>query len=253
MEESKQSKQEEKLNAPIDVHSPDPAVKALIEKMPTATNLEGLGIALAIQQLVRGQDALLEKLNQNDAKANKASEEMAKLRKAMAKMDKAAKKWEEDRDKFIEEVYNKADALRMTDAQREQLTARESLNLQDKIQKARAELVNDKKRFEETLAAEPKEIVTSPGRHVTTSDGKGMQMARILPEEVRIKHMVWVFQPYVPTEVPHSVAEHLRNRWKSAQETQRRQEAMMKNMESGDLELEMKKIDAEFHSSTERL
>lgn len=255
MDETKRAEQEEKLNAPVNPtgEGEDPAVKALIEKMPTATNLEGLDIALMMQKLIRGQDALLSRMEQRDAEAIKASEELAKIRKAMAKMDKAAKKWETDRQKFIEDVYNEAEKLRMTDKQREQLQAKEGMNLTEKIQQARAEIAMDKKRYDEIVDNEPKEIITSPGRYVTVSDGKGMQMAKLLPEEVRIKHRVWVLQPFVPTEVPQSVAEYLRHKYKSQQETTRRQEAMMKNMESGDLEMEMKKIDAEFHSSTERL
>lgn len=236
-----QAEQEEKLASPVNPQGvgEDPIIKAMVEKLPTATNVEGLDIANALVELLRGQKV--------------QGEELAKLRQEMAKMDKAAEKWETDRKKFIEDVYNEAEKLRMPDKMREQLQAEQSINLTAKIQQARAELPMDKKRFEEALAAEPKEVITSPGRYVTVSDGKGMQLAKLLPEEIRIKHMVWVLEPYKPTEVPHSVAEYIRNKHKSAQETARRQEAMMKNMESGDLEMEMKKIDAEFHSSTDRL
>lgn len=236
-----QSEQQETLSHTVNMsgEGEDPAVKALLQDLPTATNLEGLEIALGIQELLRGQRA--------------QGEELAKVREEMARLDAAAKKWEEDRTKFAQQIFDQAEKLRMSEAQREQLKAREGINLQEATAKARAEMVMDRKRFDEMVDSEPKEIVSSPGRYVTTSDGKGMQMARLLPEEIRIKHRVWVLQPHVPTEVPRSVAQHLRDKHKSEAETQARQKALMSNLESAQLDQEMARIDAEFNSSTERL
>ncbi|MBU2177493.1 MAG: hypothetical protein KJ556_20565, partial [Gammaproteobacteria bacterium] len=100
------------LNAKVNLSGAgeDPVVKAVLsEEFATKmNNQEVLDIALGLQQLIKGQNSILE----NQAKQE---EELIRLRARVDKYDEDARKWETDKDKFLEDVYKKADSLRITD------------------------------------------------------------------------------------------------------------------------------------------
>lgn len=233
-------KQQEVLASTINMtgQGEDPVIKALVTKFPEASNTEALEIALALQQLVRGQSAMLENQKQ-------MSDELAKLKAKMAAIDKAAEKWDSDRESFLDEVNRNADKLRLVGEAQDKLIAQASGDLKKKIDEAKASVVIDRQMFDEALAREPKETVISPGVPMTIVE-HGQQIAVLASEEVRIKHRRWVLQPGIPQEVPLSVANTLRERRKKERESYERRSAMMKNMEMGELEAEMQKIDARY-------
>jgi hypothetical protein len=117
-------------------------------------------------------------------------------------------------------------------------------------EKARAEIVMDQKKFDEALEHEPKDLVISPGIMEMVNEG-GVQMAKVRPEVIQIKHRKWVLQPNVPTEVPHSVYLRLAAIRKGQMETQERQVLLQKNLEKGQLDREMTKINEKYNSSSE--
>lgn len=236
-------RQQEVLSSKINMsgEGEDPAIKALVTKFPEASNQEALEIALALQTLVRGQASMMEQ-------QKTLSDELAKLRAKMADIDRAAEKWDTNREDFLNEVAARADKLRATGTAKDTLIANASNDLQRKIGEAKAQAVVDKQMFDAALAAEPKELVISPGVPMTIVQG-GQPIAILANEEVRIKHRRWIFQPGVPQEVPLSVASTLRDRRRKESETRERQRAMMQNMESNKLEAEMQKIDARYGTS----
>jgi hypothetical protein len=70
----------------------------------------------------------------------------------------------------------------------------------------------------------------------------GQQVVKIIPEEVRIRHRVWVYPPGQAVEVPKTVAQFLDQRRASQQETAKRQELLSRNLESTKLAEEWAKV-----------
>ncbi len=247
------AREQERLNSPVrlDLEGEDPAVKAL-KQLPEASNLDALEIALALQQLIRGNASILE--NQKEQ-----ADELNRLKAEMAKMDESARRWETDRQAWLDEVNRKADAIRPSEAEKEKIEARESTRIQKAVDKARAEFVVEKQMFDQKLAAEEKVTVTSPGEFLLARVGGGPPQPRLYPEVIKIKHREWILQPGVPTEVPKTVAEFMRLKRKQQQELAARQDALSPDPRIGKykeydlVDQRMREIDKQFGSSSDHL
>lgn len=217
----------------------DPAVRAMLsEDFVKGSNKDALDIALALQQLVRGQNSIMDNQTQ-------LSGEVARLRQRMDEMDKTAEKYEADRVGFIQEVLDKAQGLK--DPTNKTLV--KGMNeFSDALAKAQAEAVHSKLHLIEVLKTMPKETVLSPGELVTVSGQGGQPTIQIMNEIVRIKDLEWVIPAGIPTEVPQVVAEILRNRRQSEQETKARQEVMAKNLSDDQLKTQWNEINSKFSS-----
>jgi hypothetical protein len=113
---------------------------------------------------------------------------------------------------------------------------------------ARAQMINDRLKFEQELAHMENEMVMSPGVPQVVNI-QGHAEIRVFPEEVRIKHKVWRLAPGQATMVPKIVAEFLRLRRLSQQEQAERQAALQKNLEKPDLDNEMIRINNKYHAT----
>lgn len=232
---------EEVLNSPVNLSGAgeDQVIKDLLsDKFVKGTNQEASEIAIALRQLISGQDLLLQ--NQS-----KQSEEMAKIRQRMAEMDAAAEKWETDRAGFLLEVEAKAEKLRTIDPER--AIAKGAIEFQNALVQAKAEFETDKLQFKQRLANMPKETVVSPGELITVME-QGRQVSKIIPEEVRIKNVVWYLKPGVPTEVPTIVGDLIRDRRRSQEETRSREDMLSRNLEQPAFDKEWANINQKFHS-----
>lgn len=217
-----------------------PALDAMLsDKFVGASNVEASQIAAAVVQLFGTQ---LEQQNQV----------LSRIMERMDKMDKESEKYEEDRKAWRDEVLKNAERLRLADEQREQLQAKAMLNVEQKIQEARAAIKIDRKQFEKALSQEPKVQVVSGGKTEIVMEG-GVPVAKLYPEELRVKHLRFILMPGVPTMLPKSIADAWERRRQSALETQERQAALRKNLESDKLAAEMERIDKKYGSSTARL
>ena len=212
------SEQIERLESEVrlDGVGEDPAVKALVDgTFANATDTEALNISLMLQQIVRGQTSIL-------SNQDKQAQELSRLREKMDRYDRDAEKWEKNKEKFIDEVNKRAEALRIDDPDKKaQLIAQEAQRIQHTIAATRVESTLNAVKFNAFLEAQPKEIVVSPGVPATIMDN-GVQRSVMSPEVIKIKHTKWVLQPGVPTEVPKVVADEFRQRQKSRQETYER-------------------------------
>lgn len=208
----------EALNAQVNLSGAgeDPAIKALLsDEFATMPNTEAVNVALMLQQIVRGQNAILE--NQTIM-----GDELSKLKSRMDSMDKDSLRWEEDRQKFLTEAAENAERLRIKDPDElERFQAKQANYIQNEIQSAVANSTVDKLRFDSLLASQPKEMITSPGRMVM-KNVRGVQQATMEPETIRIRHRVWVLPPNMPVEVPKLVADEYRQRIKDRNESAQR-------------------------------
>src|SRR5512139_2233616 len=129
--------EQEVLNAPVNMSGAgeDPAVKALLsDEFVQGTNSQAVEIGLALQQLIRGQNALLNNQDQ-------FSTELVQLRKRMDEMDKAAERWQNDRENFVQEVLDKAESLKATGFEKDKIIAKGANAFSEAIAQAQAERI----------------------------------------------------------------------------------------------------------------
>lgn len=220
------AREEAILNAPADTSNE--TIKALLspefEKM---SNLDASQIALLLQELVRGQTSLL-------ANAQANSIEIARLRERQDQADRDIAERLEQQNKFVEEVMDRAEKLKRSGDEQDKLIANGAQMYQKARQEAVAKRATKNILLRKKINDEEKVMVVSPGQLVTTMD-HGQQVAKIIPEEVRIADMHWVLPPGVPVNVPKTVAGVLEQRRASQIETAKRAELLGKNMEAGKL------------------
>lgn len=227
----------------ISGHGEDPAVRAMLsEGFVKATDSEALSVALALQQIMRGQDSILERMNHNDAKM---AEEFARLQKRMAEYDEKAASFETDRHKFLQEVDNMAEQVRAVGTERDKLLARGGKMFEEALAKANAERVTGRLNFDAELLTMPTETVVSPGR-LEVGYVNGAQTTRISPEVIRIKHRAWTLPPGRVVEVPKVVAEVLRQRRTTEAEQEERKAVLSARPEDKVLSKKWAEIDTKY-------
>jgi len=219
----------------------DPAVQALLsDKFVHGTNTEAAEIAIALRKLISGQGELLEAQKRQD-------EQLRLVRQRMHEMDLTAEKWEKDKQAFLQEVFDRADRIRPNNT--DSVIANGAQQMSDAITMAKAKLHTDNLQFKQRLNTMPKETVVSPGELIQVMEN-GRPVTKLYPEVIRIRTFQWVLQPGVPTEVPSIVADALRDRRRSQDETRERESALMSDSEHGVLERKWAEINKKYNSPT---
>ena len=209
------------------------AVKALrSDDFLTMPDSEALDVALQLQVILRGQEALLSRMDKQSAQSQMLADELNRLKKQHGEMAHAEKRWEEDRTKLMDEwrVMAERSQTNVTPEDKERALAQASKDIQGGIQQARATNAVNRQRLKESLKEAPMVEVSRPGIPVMTPEG-----ARIVAEEIRLDEMLWIFEPNTPTSVPEPVAVLLRQRDEQAEQTEAvRQVLSADNMNSWD-------------------
>jgi len=208
-------REEEVLNSPVrmDGVGEDPVVRDMLsDKFVAGTNAESLNIALALQELVRGQNSILGMVRgQGDS--------ISKLTERMNKMDRAAERWNKDRQGFVESVQEKAEALKIQSPdEKAKFLAKAGQNVQREIQQAMANKAVGDMEFSAWMRNQPQVTVTSPGKMETINRG-GVIQTVMEPEVIKIRNMEWVLYPGIPTDIPAPVADEFYSRQKIVNET----------------------------------
>lgn len=228
------AREAEILNSPPD--TTNQTIKALMSKeFVAASNMDAAQIALMLQEIVRGQNSLLANAQQN-------SVEIARLRERQDKADQEIAERFAEQKKFVEEVLDRAESIKRTGEEQDKLIAQGVAMYNEARAKAVAKRAAKNMAFREQIRKEPKVMVISPGQLVTTME-QGAQVAKIIPEEVRIADMRWVLPPGAPVEVPATVAGVLEQRRASQIETSKRQGLLSKHMEATKLAEEWNKVE----------
>lgn len=231
--EDRIAREQEALNSLVrtDGKGEDPVVRdALSSQFTEGSNQQAAEIAIALRELLSGQKA--------------QSEEIAKIRARMDAIDKASEKWENDRQRFLDDINAQADKIRGNQVTQDRAKAEAVQQLKAEMANQKLNLITERRLFDEFLERQPTETIVSPGVLITINEN-GAQVAKLLPEEVRIKHRVFLLPPGVPMDLPKPVAEIIRDRRRLEKSTKARQEALAKNLELGELDKVMKKIDEE--------
>ena len=210
-----------------------PAIQAAASpEFATMSNQEALQIALQLQDIAKGQASILQNLSANQALL---TEQVVKMNERMKKYDEDAEKWNTDRDKFLLDINEKANKLRVTDpSKRADMAARVMAEEQQMLQIARAERETNKLKFKEMIARAPKVTIVSHGVMETGRIGD-QQVTRLAPDVIRIKEVSWVLQPGILTEVPDFVARRFEQIQKSRSELAERQGALSVDRNNGNM------------------
>lgn len=213
----------------------DSAVRELLQgEMATASDSEALEIALALRQIIRGQDMTLEQLKRQE-------QEIAVLKAEAAARDEATRRWQEDQKKFLDEVRDAAEKLRKTGLELDRLKAKAAQDTVAIMTEARMSAKLSAAKFDAELERMPKRTVLSPGNLIITTEN-GHQTTRLLPEEIRIRHRVWRLEPGVPTDVPEVVADLYSNRVRDKNVNRRMEKAMSEYLEANELKRKLDEI-----------
>jgi hypothetical protein len=201
-----------------------PAVQALLdEDFVKMTDLAATDIALVLQQILRGQNSLL-------ASAEENAREINILKAKMAERDQNLESRMNEQRSEIEEILDRSTKLKAVGDKKDKIIAQGAQLYTKAIQEARVKNSISKKQFEDQLKRQKQITVISPGVLMTIREGQTL-IPKIVPEEIRLRHLRFLLPPGVPTNVPQSVAEQLENRRKSQAETNLRKEMLGKNME----------------------
>jgi len=171
----------------------DPAIQALLsEEFTTMNDLDALTVATAVAKIVRGE--VREEIDGT----------MAGLKQLLADMQDTAKKAEEDRLKFAEDLFNSAEKVRN---QSNEDTAVRSVELlrQAKVE-AKANTLLKRERINNMVKTAKPVSMVHPGiaRHVRIN---GVKQTIMDPFKIYYEHLVYTFPPNRPTEIPDFVYE----------------------------------------------
>lgn len=234
-----QAEQEALLNKDVkSLNENSPAVRALTDdSFPEKSDLEVSEITVALRELLRGQKTI--------------GQELSNLRARMDEYDKASEAFNKDQEKFIQEVFDKAQSLRKTGDEYDKEVAKGVKMFENEIKVARAEHVNARLKFEEELRTMPKVTVTSPGVPEIVMRN-GAQTPVLFPETIKIKHKTWTLQPGAPTEVPKIVADRYQQILEMRRENQELQSALGAQMKDTELFKKLREINEKYGAGPDR-
>lgn len=253
--EQDRQRRKEILNNPIGPKGTnDPVVEALIaDDFVSKKDSETLDIALQLQQLIGGVNSLVAGQQSDRENFGRAIEA---LRARIEAAEETQRKFEENREKWYEEVMARA-PITNDPLKKEKLQMKGAELIQKAYADARAQSAVAKVEFERQLKSGPREVIMSPGVVEMIQVNDQPQM-KVFAEVISLKGHKWILQPGVPTEVPKIVAERYRQMQQGKEEAQRRSDAMMITENQGapeqhEAQRRMEAINKEFGTNSANL
>lgn len=200
-------------------HGEDPAVQAFLDpKYDSLPPGDALEIRLQLDAIIKGQAALL---NNQDT----MGQEIANIRRRVDEWEKIQDRFEQDNQKFIDEVNEQSNRLlkSLEDQQKTRVQAMQDVTR--RLAEKRAGIAADAQRTKERLANEPVETINVVGRWVKVSRGQGTYEMVLQPEQININGVGFLLPPG-SHKVPKSVAERYRDILRSRQENQERKDLL---------------------------
>jgi hypothetical protein len=245
IEERRDPERENKILA-ASMDDQDSAVSILMRKLrdPKLTEVEAAQIGMELQRVIRGPASLLE--NMDDPQV---SETVHKELEKREKLDRAAEAYEGDRERFVEDVFNRSEKLKLTGERKEKLIAQTTQMIREGREKVIATQANRRLRLLYSIQHEPKEKIYVEGVPEMYSLN-GMPTVRILPEVIQIMDQKIVLPPgehWVPAPFARRHREMMRVR----AESEERKKAMDVTNYRNAFEVErlMKAVDNKYGSS----
>ena len=174
------------------VNSENPVINQMLDpSFATMGDVDATKLAILLSQFLNNQQIQQEQINRILEKVEKREQE--------------AKKFEEDRQKWLQEQNDAANRLRATGDRKARLVAKGANMYQSAYKEAVAKHATNKLQLSAKIAAEPTIEVTSPGV-VEMRSVNGEIVPTMVAEEIRLAHLVWYLPPGVPTKIPVSAA-----------------------------------------------
>lgn len=222
----------------------DPRVQGILGQIPEATEAQQLELKLLLQKIARGKASLLERPEAGDL--------VERMRAEAHHRDRVVERYNEDKEHFIEEVFDRSEKIKLTGAKAEEVKARAAKQVTELAASFRGRNSISRRKFEQIIESQPRRQINVTGHVEMVKVGQGYE-ARIAPEVIRIKHLCFVLHPG-PHIVPESVAQIFEQRIKGAAETAARTKALQATGEAGrDTSVfgRWQQINDEFGSATE--
>ena len=189
----------ERLNSPVrmDGAGEDRVVQEMLsDNFVKAKDTEAAYIAKALAELLTGQQMTTDQIN--------------KLMSRFERIERAQEAWENDKQKFLDDIDARSRALLTNDPHKKDKYAAEFMSAaKEAREQAVAQESMSRIMFHQQMESEPKETITSSGIMEIYREGESL-IPRVMPEVISIKDRKWVLMPGVPTEVPHTVAVRFR-------------------------------------------
>jgi len=220
----------------VDGRGEDPALAAYLQKSGDASFSEMAEMALALDRMLKGDMSML-----NDPKQAHLVE---KLRAKAADIQDAERRYNEDKEKFIEGLWQKAEKVRPRGAKLDETIAKGSQQIQSALTMARANVATRKLKFQEMLRNGPKRKVFVTGNPVMTTAGIVIE-----PEYINIMGFSMLLTPG-EHDLPLPFAARYDDMQKTRRENQARSQAMTDNLRADKLALRWQELDTEFGGVT---
>jgi len=124
---------------------------------------------------------------------------MGGLKQVMAEMQETTRRYEEDRLKFQQDLYNKAESMRFAD---NDTINRRKIELMEKSQaEAKVATMLKRDRINEMAKTAPTIKMVHPGLPVTVRVN-GNKQTVMKPFEIHYEHLVYILPPNQPTDIP---------------------------------------------------
>jgi len=223
----------------------DPRVQEVLAKMQTAPdNSTMLEYHLLLERILLQDQSMLDNPER--------SEELSRTRASAYDRDKAEEAFERDEAGFLADVWNRSENIKLTGAAADRAKAQAVKMLDEARKGKRAEYINKQLQLDWMIEHGPKTDVMGQGHWVEV--GSRPNSRRIIKSDVvRIMHRQWVIQPGVNHDVPEIFAKRYEILLRSRQEQADREKAMGADMEAGQLEGALQKIDKVYGTSRQKL
>lgn len=150
--------QREVLSSQIDLDNlmnESPLIRDLFLELPHCTNARAAEIALQLQKLVRAENSILEDDDQ--------AEDISRVREEMVRVDKIEKKWEEDQEKFVDDIVTRANKQKPIGDKLLRAKATASKKLTEALKEAKANKASSDLLIYSRLMNDPKILVHFEG------------------------------------------------------------------------------------------
>lgn len=200
---------------------------------------EALDLALALQQLVRGQASIL--ANQQNMEG-----ELARLKADAERRDRVMEEYKADQEKFFQRVREEGQSLKAD----EQTKARMLERSQQTLSEMTAFHRHEKNAVREKMRNEPKESVVWPGESFLSREGS-QAVQRSRPLVVHINGETFTAKIGDVVQVPQCVAARLREIERTKEENNERRKVLSAEQSDTFVAGKWAKINAKFGSPTQ--
>ena len=210
----------------------DPAIAAYLQQSAKASPTEMAELSLILDQYLKGDNSWM-----NDPEK---AHLVMKLRKKAADIEDTQRRYEEDKHKFMEDAWEKAEKIKPRGTKLDETLAKGTRTIEQARILATANAASRKIRFQEMIRNGPKRRIFVTGNPMMTSNG-----IHIEPDVINIMGFRMVLSPG-EHDVPAPFAERYEDMKRNRSENAARSQALSENLRADQLSVRWSQIDSEY-------